>query len=131
MKITSIVTMSLATLITIIILGMWGCPQYRVWQQQKTGEAELKRAEQNRQIKIQEAIAEYESAKYKKQADSIRAVGTAMANSIISGSLTPQFIQWKWVEGLNDGHSEVIYVPTEANLPLLESVRMLNKNSNK
>lgn len=30
----------------------------------------------------------------------------------------------KWVKGLTDGSSEVIYVPTEANLPILEAGRI-------
>ena len=38
-----------------------------------------------------------------------------------SKSLTPEYIKWKWVEGLHDGSSEVIYVPTETNLPILEA----------
>jgi regulator of protease activity HflC (stomatin/prohibitin superfamily) len=91
------------------------------------GLAELRRAEQNLQIKIQEAKAEFESVIYKKQADSIRAIGTTQANEIISKSLTPEYIKWKWVERLNDGTGEVIYVPTEANLPILESTKKLQK----
>ncbi len=99
---------------------MAGCPRYRVWQQEMEGRAELSRAEQNRQIKIEEAKAELEASTYKRQADSVRAVGTAEANRIIAKSLTSEYIQWKWVEGLHDGSSEVIYVPTEANIPILE-----------
>ena len=38
-------------------------PTYRVWQQNKEGKAELARAEQNRQIAIQAAMAKEKSAK--------------------------------------------------------------------
>ena len=34
-----------------------------------------------------------------------------------------EYITWKWVEGLHDGSSETIYIPTEANLPILEANR--------
>lgn len=108
-------------LVVFILLSMWLMPKYGVYQKELAGKAELKQAEWNRQIAIQEAQAELESAKLKKDADIIRAEGVAEANRIISATLTEQYIKWKWVEGLHDGSSEVIYVPTEANLPILEA----------
>ena len=85
------------------------------------GKADLAEAEWSKQIAIEEARAEKESATLKKETDIIRAEGIAEANEIISKSLTDKYIRWKWVEGLHDGSSEVIYVPTEANLPILEA----------
>jgi regulator of protease activity HflC (stomatin/prohibitin superfamily) len=108
----------------LISVGMWGWPKYNVYQKTLRGEATLKEAEWSRQIKIKEAQAEKESAVFKKEADSIRAEGTAIANKIISQSLTKEYIQWKWVEGLHDGSSETIYIPTEANMPILEASRI-------
>ena len=40
----------------------FGVPMYMVWQQQKAGEAELARAEQNRQVAVLEAKAKLDSA---------------------------------------------------------------------
>ncbi len=119
-------------IIFVVVGGMWGCPTYRVWQQDKEGEAERARAEQNRQITVTEAIAKNEAAtsealakvkiaESQAQAEIIRARGAAEANAIIDSTLTERYLRYRWVEGLNDGHSEVIYVPTEANLPLLEA----------
>lgn len=70
---------------------------------------------------------EFELQKAKKDAEIevARARGAAEANKIIAESLDPAYIQYLWVQGLQDGSSEVIYVPTEANLPVLESVRQL------
>lgn len=48
-----------------------------------------------------------------------------MDQSLISASITAEYIQYLWVQGLHDGSSEVIYVPTEANLPVLEATRGL------
>lgn len=114
-----------------ILLGvsfiLWGIPNYNVYASELSGKAELKQAEWNRQIAIQEAEAEKESAKLKAEAEVIRAQGIAEANRIIADSITAQYIQYKFVEGLNDGNTEVIYVPTEANLPILEAVRPLAK----
>lgn len=106
----------------ICIIAFWVVyPLYNVWSQGLAGKAQLREAEWNRQIAIQEAEAELESAALKKESDIIRAEGIAEANKIISESLTPEYIKWKWVEGLHDGSSEVIYVPTEASLPILEA----------
>lgn len=121
----SIIAIALIGVIALIALSVGGIcyavPQYRVYNQQKSGEAEFKRAEQNRRIAIEEARAELDAAELRQQADVIRAKGIAEANEIIGASITPQYIQWRWVEGLHDGNGEVIYIPTEANLPILEA----------
>jgi len=111
----------------LVLGGLWGCPKYRVWQQEMEGKAELKRAEQNRQIKILEAKAKQESALYEMEAEVTRAKGAAKANQIIDSSLTDQYLRYLWTQGLQDGNSEVIYVPTEANLPIMEATRNLTK----
>jgi hypothetical protein len=49
-------------LVLLIVAMMAGCPVYRVWQQGQVGLAALKRAEQDRQIAVQEAMAKKESA---------------------------------------------------------------------
>jgi len=108
--------------ILIILTGvLWGIPQYNVYALELSGKAQLKEAEWNRQIAVQEAMALKESAKLKAEAEVLRAGGIAEANEIIAGSLTEEYIRYKFVEGLNDGNTEVIYVPTEANLPILEA----------
>lgn len=116
----------------VVILGgggaglAFGCPRYNVWQQGLEGEAELKRAEANRQITIREAEAKREAAKALAAAEVERAKGVAEANRIIGQSLheNEAYLRYLWIQGLQDGHSEVIYVPTEANLPLLEASRL-------
>ncbi|MCK5020823.1 MAG: hypothetical protein KAS32_27625 [Candidatus Peribacteraceae bacterium] len=104
--------------------GMWGCPKWNVYNRTLKGQAALKQAEWDRQITVAEALAEKEAADLRRQTDVIRAKGTAEANKIIDSTLTMQYITWKWVEGLHDGSSEVIYIPTEANLPILEATRI-------
>lgn len=49
-----------------------------------------------------------------------KAKGVAEANRIIAQSITKEYLQYRFIEGLNDGNTETIYVPTETNLPLLE-----------
>ena len=113
--------------IAFLILIIWGyCALgrvYDVWAERKAGEAELARAESNRQIKTLEARAAMESAKHLADAEVIRAQGVAQANKIIGDSLkgNESYLRYLWIHGLQDGKNQVIYVPTEANLPILEA----------
>lgn len=111
-------------LVVVIALGMWGCPTYNVWQQGLVGQAELKRAEQNRQITIQEARAKREAATELAQAEIERAKGVAEANKIVADGLKghDEYLRYLWIDKVAGGaQREVIYVPTEANLPILEA----------
>lgn len=87
------------------------------------GQAELKRAEQNRQIAIEEAKAKKESAQALADAEIIRAQGVAKANKIIGDSLKDNeaYLRYLWIDSLNSNNQNVIYVPTEAGLPILEA----------
>ena len=122
-KPTPIILSVVGFILSLLFVGMWGCPTYNVWQQGLSGQAALERAKQDRQIDIEEAKAKLESSHFLMKADSVRAEGTAEANRIIATSLTREYIQWLWVQGLHDGSSEVIYIATEANLPILEASR--------
>lgn len=122
MKVGSLGLLGLAGIIT---LGMYGCPRYEVYQQGLKGEAELKRAEQNRKVKVYEAEAELESAKLKAQAEVERAKGVAQANAIIADGLQghDEYLRYLWIDKVAGGNvsREVVYVPTEANIPILEA----------
>lgn len=120
------VIFGVSVLIGMITLGMWGCPQYNVWQRGLAGQAELKQAEWNRQILIREAEAKKDSATMLAAAEVERAKGVAEANTIIGQSLKENeaYLRYLWIQGLQDGSSEIIYVPTEANLPILEASRL-------
>lgn len=117
-------------LFALIGFGLWGCPTYNVWQQEMSGRAEFAKAEQNRRIIIEEATANLEAEKLNAQAEIERAKGAAEAIQIENGSLSEKYIQYLWVrqqKNLND--KTVIYIPTEANLPILEAGRMAEKPS--
>lgn len=116
----------LSVIITVsimVILGMWGCPQYQVYEQRLTGEAELAKANYSKQVMVQEAIAKQEAASHLADAEVARAKGVSAANRIIGESLknNESYLRWLWIEGLKEKGNDVIYVPTEANLPILEA----------
>ena len=104
-------------LIPLIALGMWGCPQYKVWSSGLSGKAQLERAKQSRQILIEQARAEKESAKLR--AEAIEIVGKA-------AKAYPEYRYQEFLgafaEALKDGKmNQVVYVPTEANVPIMEA----------
>jgi regulator of protease activity HflC (stomatin/prohibitin superfamily) len=121
-KITAGGVLSIAFVFAAIIaFFLFGVPRYKVWQQEMEGRAELAQAEQNRQIKIEEAKANLEAEKLNAQAEVVRAQGAAEAIKIENGSLTPTYIQYLWVRQQNSAANKVIYIPTEAGLPILEA----------
>lgn len=120
------ILMIVSIVLFILFLGMAGCPRYNVWSAGMEGKAQLMKATQNRQIKIQEAKAKEESAKYLAQAEVARARGVAKANLIIGESLknNESYLRYLWIHNLEEGKGhQIIYVPTEANLPILEAGR--------
>jgi hypothetical protein len=118
----------LATIGVILIIGvlLWGLPTYRVWQLEMSGKAQLAEAEWNRQIAVREAQAQLESAVHLADAEVARARGVAEANDIIAEGLGgPQgYLSYLWVQALQEGEHDVIYVPTESQLPMLEAGRL-------
>ena len=122
-----IILVSLVIITISIIVGglMWGLPNYRVWSREMRGKAEFVEAEQNRRIVIEEAKANLEAEKLNAQAEIERAKGAAQAIKIENNSLTATYIQYLWVRQQNMGkNTKIIYIPTEAGLPILEAGRV-------
>lgn len=118
----------LAAVVVVVLCLFWGWPHYHVWQQGMSGRARLREAEHSRQVLIEEARAKMESAKLAAQAEIEQAKGVAEANKIIGDSLkgNEDYLRYLWIRGLQDGSSEVIYIPTEAGLPILEAGKRRN-----
>lgn len=128
MKIGALVSSSVLLFIGLVVLGLWGCPKYTVYKQQKEGEALLAHAQSSREVAVAEAKAKMEAATLLAQADTIRAHGIATSNKIIGQSLTEAYLHWFWIDNI-DKSSNVIYVPTETNLPIMEAGRFFNKKA--
>jgi regulator of protease activity HflC (stomatin/prohibitin superfamily) len=114
--------------------GMYGCPRYNVYQQRMEGQAILAHAQSSREVAVAEAKAKMESAELLAQAEVSRAKGVAKANEIIGASLkgNEDYLRYLWIqnlEGMKEG--QVIYVPTEAGLPILEANRLKHREVSK
>lgn len=92
-------------------------PKYSAWCRNIAGEAELKYAESTKKIAIETAKAEKEVALLR--AEAIKIVGQASKDF-------PEYRQQEFIgafgEALKEGNvSQIIYVPTEANIPIIEA----------
>jgi prohibitin 1 len=54
-----------------------------------------------------------------------KAKGVAESNKIIAGSISDNYLRYLWIEGLQSSEKQIVYIPTEANLPIMEAGRTL------
>lgn len=113
---TEILLMSVVA-IAIIAISALGFPYYRVWSQEMRGKAALAEATQSKMIQIEQARAELESAELRSKA--IEVIGK-------SAKEYPEYREQEFIgafgEALREGAiSQIIYVPTEGNIPILEA----------
>lgn len=120
-------------ILVVLIAVLWGVAAtyqvYNVWSSKKSGEAQLAEASFSRQIAVKEADAKAAAAVELAKAEVIRAHGVAQANKIIGDSLNhnESYLRYLWIQTLDSQNNKVIYVPTEANLPILEATRLHKK----
>jgi hypothetical protein len=138
-RVTSTLVLAVAVIVVSSIGGcMWGYPQYKVYSQRMDGEAELAQANYSKLVQVQDAKAKEESAQSFANAEVIRAGGVAKANAIIGQSLKGDegaaYLRYLWINKLSDSEGkggQVIYVPTEAGLPILEAGRTVKAGAAK
>lgn len=112
----------------LILLLMFGLPKYNVWRShvaievaQNYGKAAFVEAEENRKIVVEEAKANLEVQEYNSKAEVERARGMALAIEIEDGKLSELYIKYLWVRNIDKMDGDKIYIPTEANLPIIEA----------
>lgn len=98
-------------LVLVLIGGcMAGMPKYRLYK-----------ATIEKRIAVEEARARKDSSIHDAQAERERAKGVADANKIIAASITEQYLRYHYINTLAGQGNRVIYIPTEAGLPILEA----------
>lgn len=123
-------------LIVLLVAGavaMYVLPQWNVWRAELAGRAALAEAENARKVQIEEAKARLESARYYAEAEVERAKGVAKANEIVAAVLGgPEgYLRYLWVNKLGENNQDVIYIPTEAGMPILEAGRGIAPESDR
>lgn len=120
----AIVVFVLVLLITLIFGVNAAAKKYSIWSKEQKGRATLAEAQFSKQVKIEEAKADLEAEKLNAQAELVRAEGAAKAIQAEAGTLTENYIRYLWVrQQSNLNNKTVVYIPTEAGLPILEAGR--------
>lgn len=110
--------------VTVILWVLFGYPIWRVWASQKQGEADLQQAHKEQQIQVSKAQGRLDAAKLNKEAAVIEAEAVSAQIEKIGANLKNHdlYLKWQWIKMMEERpESSVIYVPTEANLPILEA----------
>lgn len=110
---TRITFVTLGVMLALTVTWLAVMPQYRLWK-----------AGIERQIQVKDAESRAKAAVQLAQAEVNRAKGVAEANEIIANSITPEYLRYFYIQELARVESiggKVIYVPTEAGLPILEA----------
>ena len=111
----------------VIAIALIGLPTYNVYRKQMAGKAAYEQAVQDRRIRVLEAQAALDSARLTAQAEIERARGTNESNRIMSESLggPDNYLRWAYIHMLQEtagqGDRQIIYIPTEAGMPILEA----------
>ena len=106
--------------------GLWLGPIWRVWAAHKNGMADLAQAKNEQQIQTAQAQGRLDAAEINKKAAVIEAEAVSAQISVIGAQLTQHdlYLKWQWIKMMEERpNTSVIYVPTEAGLPILEAGR--------
>lgn len=113
--------------VLLVLGGCWAYPNYNVYSQRLEGQALLAHAQSAKEVAVAEAKAKMEAATLLADAEVARAKGVAAANKIIGESLknNESYLRYLWIQEIAGKATDktVVYVPTEANLPILEATR--------
>lgn len=106
-----------ALAMAVLVIAMAVLPFYKVWSQEMRGKAALAEATQSKMIQIEQARAEKESALLRSEAIAIMGK---------TAKEYPEYREQEFIgafgEALREGQiNQIIYVPTESNIPVLEA----------
>ena len=118
---------ALGAIVALILVGggLYGCPQYQVYQQRLTGEAELAGADYNRQVAVREHRPKRTPRAYwpKPKSPALRGWRKRIRSLATACPGNEAYLRYLWIDKMEDAKPQVIYVPTETGLPILEAGR--------
>jgi len=116
------------TAITATLWALVGYPKWRVWASHQEGLADLMMARNEQQVQVAEAQGRLDAAQLNKKAAVVEAEAVALQIEAIGKQLTTHdlYLKWQWIKMMEERpKSSTIYVPTEANIPILEATRRM------
>lgn len=114
-----------------VILWLFIGPRYGVWSSKLSGQADLEQAHFEQEIIVAKAKSRLNAAEMNKKASIIEAEAVSEQIKRIGENLQKHdlYLKWQWIKMMEERpKNSVIYVPTEAGLPILEAGRIANKN---
>lgn len=119
-------------LLTGLLFGGWYVVKnLQVWSASINGQAVLAEAEYSRQARVSEARAKAEAAELEGKAELTKAQFAAKANQALAEGLggSEAYLRYLYIRMLEENQrNDVIYIPTEAGMPILEANRMAKRN---
>ena len=126
---TKIIITLVIIAVILVVVGMIVFPQYNVWKRKLGGEAQLREQEYAKQIVVEQAKAELESAKLLREAEVERARGVAESMEIISEKLeqNESYLQYLAIQAqvkmAESPNHTTVYIPVGPNgLPLIKTI---------
>lgn len=112
--------------------GVWyAYKTVQVWGAEMSGRAILAEAEFSKQARVQEAQAKADAAELEGKAELTRAEYAAQANEALAEGLggSEAYLRYLYIRMLEEqgNAGQVIYIPTEAGVPILEAGRATEK----
>lgn len=125
----NILTIALA--VSLFVAGgvglVWLYKTGQVWMAAQSGKAVLAEAEYSRQARVEEARAKEAAAELEGKAELTRAEYAAKANAALAEGLggSEAYLRYLYIRMLEEqgNAGQVIYIPTEAGVPILEAGR--------
>ncbi|WP_162941578.1 hypothetical protein [Desertimonas flava] len=118
---------AVATVIVAIVLVIVGwkvvSPKLNLYRSNTEKQSVIAEQEAISQAEVYAAQKRVTAAEAEAEARIIEAESIAESQRIISETLTPEYLTWRFYEVLATTENEIIYVPTEAGLPILEAAR--------
>ncbi len=117
-----------AGVVLTLVLLIGGCqvatPQLNLYKKNTEKRAVIAEQKAKSQAAEYAARSRVTQAQAKADAEVIRAKGLAEAQAIISETLTPEYLRYLYIDAIAGSDGQIIYVPTEAGLPVLEADRL-------
>ncbi len=114
---------SVVGIIALVLLVSVITPQINLYRKNTEKQAVIAEQKAKSQAAEYAAKSAVTQAQAKADAEVIRAQGLADSQGIIAETLSEEYLRYLYINALADGNGQIIYVPTEAGLPILEAGR--------
>lgn len=124
-----ILTLFACIILLLFVFAIWyAYKNVQVWGAEMSGRAILAESEFSRQARVEEAKAKAAAAELEGRAELTRAEYSAKANEALSEGLggPEAYFRYLYIRMLEEQgtQGQVIYIPTEAGMPVLEANRL-------